>query len=430
MIQVLSILMSLSVQVSAMCGCFVAQIVNSSAKLANRSNQVILARDGDRIAMSMANDYRGELKEFALLVPVPVVLKREQIHVGNSDIFDRLARVTAPRIVETSFGGDAFGPGAALQSVRESAQSHSTLGVTVEARFSVGEYDIVILGARDSEGLEVWLKGNGYHLPQGAAKALQPYVRQKMKFFVAKVNLKEQSKTGFTGLRPIQFAYEDPRFMLPIRLGMLNADGPQELTVYLLSRKGRVETTNYRTVKIPASSAFSRAGRGTVFFPASIKSDFPRFYEAVFSTALKREGGRVVFNEFSADARLSAPEEKGLTAEELRRAGVSWSTEPGSGVWLTKLRLRYDAEHFPEDLVFQETTDEETFVPAYHIAGSGLSREMAEAVANLTGWNVETIPYYRQPPPPPPPPPYWKEVIWFWSEVWVKGISRSLGREP
>ena len=47
-----------------------------------------------------------------------------------------------------------------------------------------------------------------------------------MKFFVAKVNLKEQKKTGLTYLRPLQFAFESPKFMLPIRLGMVNARRP------------------------------------------------------------------------------------------------------------------------------------------------------------------------------------------------------------
>ena len=49
--------------------------------------------------------------------------------------------------------------------------------------------------------------------------ALAPYIRQEMKFFVAKVNLKEHQRTGLSYLRPIQFAFESPKFMLPIRLG-------------------------------------------------------------------------------------------------------------------------------------------------------------------------------------------------------------------
>jgi hypothetical protein len=80
---------------------------------------------------------------------------------------------------------------------------------------------------------------------------LNSYIRQNLKFFVARVNLQERTKLGYSMLRPIQVAYESPKFMLPIRLGMVNADGPQDLFVYALTQKGRVEATNYRTVKLP-----------------------------------------------------------------------------------------------------------------------------------------------------------------------------------
>ena len=67
---------------------------------------------------------------------------------------------------------------------------------------------------------------------------LASYLKQNMRFFVAKVNLTEQAKLGFSYLRPLQVAYESPKFMLPIRLGMVNADGAQELFVYALTRQG------------------------------------------------------------------------------------------------------------------------------------------------------------------------------------------------
>lgn len=35
-------------------------------------------------------------------------------------------------------------------------------------------------------------------------------------------------------------AYESRKFMLPIRLGIANAQGPQDLVIYTLTRKGRV----------------------------------------------------------------------------------------------------------------------------------------------------------------------------------------------
>jgi hypothetical protein len=146
------------------------------------------------------------------------------------------------------------------------------LGVTVEASFSVGEYDIVILSAKESNGLETWLRQNDYRMPQGANQLLQPYIRQNMKFFVAKVNLGEFEKAGSQFLRPLQIAYESPKFMLPIRLGMINATSEQDLIVYVLSPKGQAEITNYRTVNVPSDSQI----------PVFVKNEFGDFYKAMF----------------------------------------------------------------------------------------------------------------------------------------------------
>jgi hypothetical protein len=99
------------------------------------------------------------------------------------------------------------------------ASRDKALGVTVEAQYTLEEYDIVSLSATQSDGLETWLTENGYKIPKGASAALRPYINQGMKFFVAKVNLKEQLKTGYTTLRPLQFAFESEKFMLPMRSG-------------------------------------------------------------------------------------------------------------------------------------------------------------------------------------------------------------------
>jgi hypothetical protein len=51
-------------------------VAQSDAKHYNKSSQVVLARDGDRTVETLSNDYEGDLEEFALVVPVPVVPKR------------------------------------------------------------------------------------------------------------------------------------------------------------------------------------------------------------------------------------------------------------------------------------------------------------------------------------------------------------------
>ena len=37
--------------------------------------------------------------------------------------------------------------------------------MTIEAQYTVGEYDILILSAQQSSGLETWLRENGYRIP-------------------------------------------------------------------------------------------------------------------------------------------------------------------------------------------------------------------------------------------------------------------------
>ena len=45
-------------------------------------------------------------------------------------------------------------------------------------------------------GLIRWLNDNGYKIPDGADRVIGSYLKQDMRFFVAKVNLEEQKKSG------------------------------------------------------------------------------------------------------------------------------------------------------------------------------------------------------------------------------------------
>ena len=218
----------------AFCGFYVTK---ADTTLFNRASKVVLVRDGDRTVVTMANDFQGDLTEFAVVIPVPTLLTRDQIHVGDQAVIDHLDAYTAPRLVEyfdhdpcrPIFLESAATPAVPRSMQRASASRDAALGVTIEATYTVGEYDIVILSAEQSGGLETWLRGNGYRMPAGAREVLGSYIKQGMRFFVAQVNLEERAALAYAYLRPLQIAYESPKFMLPIRLGTVNADGPQDL---------------------------------------------------------------------------------------------------------------------------------------------------------------------------------------------------------
>jgi hypothetical protein len=339
------------------------------------------------------------------------VLQQEQVNVGDPKIIERLDAFSAPRLVEyfdrnpcapptlrrTAGGGTRGGGGTRARFDGDA----STLGVTIEAQFTAGEYDILILSARESDGLETWLRGNGYQIPQGASGLLQPYIRQNMKFFVAKVNLEKFEQAGYQFLRPLQMAYESPRFMLPIRLGMMNATTEQDLIVYVLSPKGQVEVTNYRTVNVPTDAEI----------PVFVKDKFSDFYKAMFQTAYTREQKKVAFLEYAWNMAGCDPcSAEPLTPEELKKAGVFWlNPSAPNNVFISRLHVRYTRDKFPEDLMFQETSNQQQFQGRYIMryaatgqmqceAGREYQRSLpvrfeqeAQTLAKLTGWSIQDI---------------------------------------
>jgi hypothetical protein len=280
----------------AFCGFYVGK---ADGALVNHASQVVIAHHDDKTVISLMNDYQGEPSEFALVVPVPVVLQKGQVHIGDRELFQKIDAYSSPRLVEYfdpdpcqlmmhSMAGMALAMPSSAPAPAPNAAEAKALGVTVEAEYTVGEYDIVILSAKESSGLQTWLQQSGYKIPLGADRALEPYIRSDMKFFVAKVNIAEHNRTGLTYLRPLQFAFESPKFMLPIRLGMINSQGPQDLVIYMLTENGRVETTNYRTVKLPTG----------MDIPEYVRGEFGDFYKAMFEEQVKRNDMRAVFTEY------------------------------------------------------------------------------------------------------------------------------------
>lgn len=392
---------------SAFCGFYVAK---ADTDLFNNASKVAIARDGDRTVVTMASDFRGDVSEFAMVIPVVDVPEEGQINVANPALMDHIDAYTAPRLVEyfdenpcelerrqkmmrEDMAMAMPAPVAAMEAAEE-------LGVTIEAEYEVGEYDILILSAEESNGLIKWLNQNGYRIPDGADEVVGSYLKQGMKFFVAKVSLERHDVSSM--LRPIQVAYEDEDFMLPIRLGTVNAEGKQELFVFALTRDGRVETKNYRTVKLPSD----------MDVPIYIKDEFGDFYKDMFAHQVKKENGKAVFLEYAWDMAWCDPcAAEPLSTSELRELGVMWLDEGDKpnpmqrsrpmpqavDVFVTRLHLRYDAKTFPEDLTFQTTGDRSNYQGRYVLRhpwrGDYKQCEAAGEYANslVTRWDEEAI---------------------------------------
>ncbi|MFO0598143.1 MAG: DUF2330 domain-containing protein [Myxococcaceae bacterium] len=378
-----AVLLTLPLSASAFCGFYVS---GAGGKLFNDASAVVLVRDGTRTVLSMQNNYRGPVENFAMVVPVPVVLSKDNVKTLPRPAFRRLDELSSPRLVavpkdpcETigiggigtrGRGGGTGGYGSGVGTLGS--------GVTVEAKFNVEEYEIVILSAKDSTGLETWLKQNRYQVPEGAAELLRPYVQTGSKFFVAKINAKKAKfENGQLVLSPLRFHYDSETFSLPVRLGLVNSGGTQDLIVHVIA-KDRYELANAKNVFVPTNVDVSERA----------EAQFGGFYKELLSRTFKKFPGAAV-TEFAwkgalpPPTHLSASGIYGVTCDPCppphpvddplaRYLGVDLlpnvKTDEDVAAFareatITRLHLRYTKDSAPDDLVFKVATPVRGGVP-------------------------------------------------------------------
>jgi hypothetical protein len=452
-------LVSTNIPAHAFCGFYVA---GSNEKMFNDATQVVLMRDGTRTILTMQNDYRGPVEDFAMVVPVPVVLKPTDVKVVDKGVFERVDALGSPRLVEYweqdpcpspmemqgEYGGVEGGvvggaPMPTSPSVRMAPPSHHdaapapkprpavppvlasfsatpatvtagvptpitwsfnysntpwpepscvvdhgvgavasgvasnvTLGestmltlscansagksekqfkinaVKIEAKFDVAEYQIVILSATEAAGLQDWLKLNGYRIPDGAEPLLRPYIESGSKFFVARVDPKKVHMVdGHIALSPLRFHYDSEEFSLPIRLGLANSSGKQDLIVNILSADKRYEVANYKNVFIPTNFDVK----------PGVKTRFGEFYAALFDKTIEASP-RAVVTEYAWTAvpnyHCDPCTNADVTSPDLITLGgdvVGGRIAAGTFV-LTRLHARYTAADMKDDLRFREAS--------------------------------------------------------------------------
>jgi MYXO-CTERM domain-containing protein len=338
-------------------------VSGATGELYNNATQVVLMREGTRTVLSMANNYQGPPSDFAMVIPVPVILQKENVKTLPQTLFKKIDELGAPRLVEY-WEQDPCAPQPRYEAMRgaprpaaaaapgAARKKSDELGVTIEAKFEVGEYEVLILSAKDSTGLDTWLRQEKYNIPAGAEPVLKPYVQGGMKFFVAKVNMAKVKKDGDkTMLSPLRFHYDTEKFELPVRLGLINSSGKQDLLVHILAKGKRYEVANYPNVTIPTNLDVGEITR----------EQFATFYAALFDQTAEKNP-KAVITEYAWDAStcdpcpgptLSSRDLDTLGLDVLPKAAAEDGPRRG-GYVLTRLHARYGKDTLGEDLVFKE----------------------------------------------------------------------------
>jgi hypothetical protein len=146
---------------------------------------------------------------------------------------------------------------------------------------------------------------------------------------------------------------------LPVRLGLLNANGKQDLIVYILNPEKRFEVANYPNVFIPTNLEVAD----------EVRKNFAAFYAELFDATLAHANGKAVITEYSWQTSSCDPcPTPPLQASDLATLGADVAVPKqdmqGSArggyygnfaSWvLTRLHTRYDKATLSEDLIFRE----------------------------------------------------------------------------
>jgi hypothetical protein len=335
----------------AFCGFYVN---GAGGDMFNNATQVVLMRAGTRTVLSMQNNYQGPPSDFALIVPVPVVLQQDNVKTLSKEVLAKVDAMGAPRLVEYWEQDPCYVEPPYDQRVRSSVMPTSVdmgsdaakdRGVKIEAQFEVGEYQIVILSAKDSTGLDSWLREQEYKIPAGAEPLLRPYVESGSKFFVAKVDPKKVTfdTQGQAMLSPLRFHYDSDELSLPIRLGLASSSGVQDLIVNVLAPGQRYELANYKNATIPTN----------LDVKDEVRKRFGEFYAALFDRTIEQNPGAVI-TEYAWDASTCDPcPGPTLDDSDFQTLGTDVTGVQGYGLVLTRLHARYGKRDVPNDLVFR-----------------------------------------------------------------------------
>ncbi len=267
------------------------------ARVSNSTQVVLMQKEGHTVVTVWA-DYEGPLDRFALVLPVPSDVKLPAVKALKRDSVDHLDEITAPRFHEF-WEMDGCEPGEAEQDwernlqVKDSAVNFlgadmpamgsgpklaPELLLDVEPQFKDGEYSFSLIAPGQS--VKAHLAKRGLNVPEGVGEKLSRYEEAGQQMLVAEVAAGKVELIGARRalLSPIRFATREA-YTIPSTLGLANADGPQELLIYVLHPDKRFEVQNYSNAYPPTN----------VNVDASVKERVGDFYAGMHDALLVKE---------------------------------------------------------------------------------------------------------------------------------------------
>jgi hypothetical protein len=269
------------------CGCGAYVPDNPGSSVADE--RALIAWDGAVEDILMSLSVTGSSDKAAWVMPVPSAAR---ITLGDTEAFEELGRLTAPRIEYR----DSWWP--TLPWLVWAGAAPETAGVpggavNVLGRQRLGPFDVTRLAANDPTALANWLKDNGFPYPDGLDDNLAPYVTDGWEIVAIQLVPAEAGGSLSGALQPLRLSFASDTVVYPMRLSR-SATMTQYIDLYVLAEHrmdptaipvageapslefaGRIERSDSPALAdYVGDGAFLTRWKNTIFEPAAIEGDY------------------------------------------------------------------------------------------------------------------------------------------------------------
>lgn len=208
------------------CGC--GAYIPDQAGASVVDERALVAWDGKTQEILMSFNVSGSSDKAAWVMPVPSAAK---VSLGETEVFEELGRITAPRVEYRDSWWPTF---TWLLPAAGPSEGAFGGGVDVLGRQRIGPFDVTRLAANDPTALATWLANKGFPHPAGLDANLAPYLADHWEIVAIQLASAQAGASLTGGLQPLRLSFASDKLVYPMRLSR-SATTPQSIDLYVLA---------------------------------------------------------------------------------------------------------------------------------------------------------------------------------------------------
>ena len=293
-------------------------------------------------------EYAGSPEDFVWVLPVRGGVP---VELADNAFFEALEQATqvqmqAPNPPVTFCFDPCGGFLAGSPSADGSGADAGSRGVTIYHQDTIGPYETVTIGSEDPSALVMWLRDNGYGVPDAILPTITYYTDQGMDFAVLRLS----PNAGVNQMQPVRVTMPGLNPTFPLRMVSAGVEGKVGLELYVFA-EGRYEPSNFHSAEVDRDALV-------------YDWDTAQFnYDELYRQAANEAEGRSWVTEFAQNApdsiRYYASEDYGTGVRHSAMDDYAVVLRGLSSPYLTRLTADMPAEYLTEDLILTASTGDD-----------------------------------------------------------------------